>query len=70
MDPRAQQAREHHRLSADASRVAGQHRDRRDRLIRDLWLCERDIWTYAKLARAVGCSPELIAKIITNRVEL
>lgn len=64
MDARAQQAREHHRKSGDASRVAARHRSQRDALVRQLWRTQRDQWTYAKLAAAVGCSPELIAAII------
>jgi hypothetical protein len=64
MDSTVQQAREHHRLAADVSRVAEQHRSQRDQLIRGLWDNDRHSWTYVKLARAVGCSPELIAKII------
>ncbi|MEW5810240.1 MAG: hypothetical protein AB1925_12380 [Actinomycetota bacterium] len=64
MNPRAQQAREHHRKAADASRTADQHRAQRDDLVRQLWATERDQWTHAKLAKAVGCSPELIAKIL------
>lgn len=64
MDPLAQQAREHHRKAGDASRAADVHRECRDELIRRLWETRRDEWTYAKLAAAVGCSPELIAKII------
>ncbi|WP_396902714.1 hypothetical protein [Mycolicibacterium sp.] len=67
MDPRAQRARDHHRKAADASRLADQHRAQRDELIRQLWDNARDEWTYASLAKAVGCSPELIAKIITRR---
>lgn len=64
MDTKAQQAREHHRLSGDASRVGAQHREQRDALVRQLWATEREKWTHRKLAKAVGCSPELIAKII------
>lgn len=67
MDARAQQAREHHRKSGAATRTAEQHRATRDRLIRTLWDTDRAAWTYAKLAKAVGCSPELIAKIVTGR---
>ena len=63
-DALAQQAREHHRLSGDATRAADQHRAQRDDLVRRLWSEERDQWTHAKLATAVGCSPELIAKIL------
>lgn len=66
MDPKAQQAREHHLRSGDASRDAAQHRAQRNALVRQLWTTERDSWTYRSLAGAVGCSPELIAKIITG----
>lgn len=69
MDARAQQAREHHRKAGDASRAADRHRAQRDELVRKLWSTDRESWTYAKLATAVGCSPELIAKIITGRKE-
>ncbi len=68
MDPRAHQAREHHRKAADASRGAGRHRSQRDALVRELWATQRDRWTYLKLSHAVGCSPELIAKIITKEL--
>jgi len=64
---KARQAREHHRLSQDASRIAQQHRRKRDQLIKALWETDRNNWTYAKLAKAVNCSPELIAKIIKSQ---
>jgi uncharacterized coiled-coil DUF342 family protein len=67
VDPLAQQAREHHRKAGDASRAADRHRSQRDELIRRLWEAQREQWTYAKLAKAVGCSPELIAKIVSGR---
>lgn len=67
MDPRAQQAREHHRKSQDAAQGAGQHRAQRDSLVQELWATQRDKWTYAKLAKAVKCSPELIATIIKGK---
>jgi len=67
VDSRVQQAREHHRLAADASQVAEQHRAQRDQLVRGLWQSDRESWTHAKLAKAVGCSPELIAKILAGR---
>jgi hypothetical protein len=66
VNPLAQQAREHHRQAGDATRLAGQHREQRDKLVRRLWATERENWTHATLAKAVGCSPELIAKIIRN----
>lgn len=62
MDSRAQQAREHHRASTEGERLARQHRDQRDDLVRALY--DTGEWTYPSLAAAVGCSPELIAKII------
>lgn len=69
MDAKTQQAREHHRLAKDNTDIAGRHRIQRDHLIRELWTASRAEWTYAKLAKAVGCSPELIAKIITRRTK-
>lgn len=62
MDSRAQQAREHHRASTDGERLARQHRGQRDELVRVLYATGE--WSYTSLAAAVGCSPELIAKII------
>lgn len=63
MDSRAAAAREAHEASLAALSAAAQHRERRDRLILQL---RRDdtSWTYERLARTIGCSPELIAKII------
>lgn len=62
MDSRAQQARQHHRASSEGEALAKQHRDQRDELVRALYVTGE--WTYTSLATAVGCSPELIAKII------
>jgi hypothetical protein len=67
-DIRAQQAREHHRASAAATAEAEQHRDLRNKLVRELRKSDPQQWTYQRLARAVGCSPELIAAIIKERV--
>lgn len=66
-DPRARLAREAHRLAGDASRVANQHRDQRDQLIRALRSDDPERWSYTALAKAVGCSPELVAAIIKGR---
>lgn len=63
-DSRAAAAREHHRAAANAGRVADQHREQRDRLIRQLRTDDPRRWTYSALARTVGCSPELIAHIV------
>lgn len=64
MDTRVQQAREHHRLAADSERLAGDHRAQRDRLVRALRAEDPARWTYPALAKAVGCSPELIFYIV------
>lgn len=66
-DIRAQQAREHHRASADATTQAEQHREQRNRLVRALRESDPQRWSYAALAKAVGCSPELIAAIVKGR---
>lgn len=63
-DVRAQQAREYHRLAAEDEQRAGEHRAQRDRLIRQLRAEDPERWTYAVLASAVGCSPELAAHIV------
>lgn len=60
-DARAQQAREHHRAAASLTEDAARHRVQRDELVHQLY---RDGWSYGQLAKVVGCSPELIAKII------
>ena len=64
MDIRASQAREHHRLAGESDRLAAIHRERRDEAVRQLRAEDPGRWTYPALARAVGCSPELIAHII------
>lgn len=68
-DIRAQQAREHHRAAAAATEQADQHRYQRNRLVRELRDTDPDKWTYAALAKAVGCSPELVAAIVQDRVK-
>jgi Mitochondrial ribosomal protein subunit L20 len=65
-DIRAQQAREHHRRSRALAGEAARHREQRDRLIRQLRAGDPERWTYPALARAVGCSPELIAYVVKN----
>ena len=66
MDVRAAQAREENRLAAEAGRLAGLHRERRDRLVRQLRAEDPGRWSYPALARAVGVSPELIAYIVKS----
>jgi AraC-like DNA-binding protein len=67
-DVRAQQAREHHRAAADDLVAADRHRTLRNQLVRQLRAEDPERWTYPALATAVGCSPELIAAIIQERV--
>lgn len=62
-DARAQQAREKHRLAQKMNELAAQHRDQRDRIIRQLRAEDPVRWTYRALATAVGCTPELVAAI-------
>lgn len=66
-DIRAQQAREHHRAAAVATSEADQHRELRNKLIRELRKSDPQQWTYPALSKAVGCTPELIAAIIQGR---
>jgi ribosome-binding protein aMBF1 (putative translation factor) len=63
-DARAQQAREHHRAAIELLGDAARHRHQRDELVRAL---RKSGWTYKSLAKAVGCSPELIAVIVRNQ---
>lgn len=66
-DARAQQAREHHEASLRALDEAAQHREARDRLVRALRADDPATWSYGRLAKAVGCSAELIAVIVKTR---
>lgn len=66
-DARAAAAREHHRAAAESGRIADQHREQRDNLVRQLRREDPDRWSYPALARAVGCSPELIAHIVKRK---
>lgn len=61
MDARAAQARKLHREARERQQGAESLRQQRDRIIRDL---RAEGWTYKRLAGAVGCSPELVAKIL------
>lgn len=46
--------------------IARQKREQRDELIRRVRADDERHWTYARLAAEVGCSPELIAYIVTT----
>lgn len=67
-DDRAQQAAEHHQAAENATTEAKQHQLIRNRLVRELRASDPNVWTYPALAKAVGCSPELIAAIVKERV--
>ena len=45
---------------------AARHREQRDALVRQLRRDDPQRWSYSALARAVGCSPELIAHIVKS----
>lgn len=60
-------ARELHSKAQRSSRAADKLRDERDVLIRRLREEDPVEWTYDQLARQVGCSPELIARICHGR---
>jgi hypothetical protein len=64
MDSWAAQAREHHRLARDASGSAAQHRQQRDLCVMRL---RSDGWSLGRIAKAIGCSKELIALIVRNQ---
>jgi AraC-like DNA-binding protein len=66
VDARAQQAREHHHKAAASLSDADQHRQQRDALVRALRAEDPQQWSYAALARAVGCSRELIRLILRD----
>jgi hypothetical protein len=68
-DARAVQAREEHRRASADEQSAARRRATRDRLVRELRAEDAERWTYPALAAAVGCSPELIAAIVTRRRE-
>lgn len=69
MDARAQQAREHHEAADRASHEGWTHRRQRNALVRALRNEDPEKWTYAHLAKSVGCSKELIALIIKQEVK-
>jgi hypothetical protein len=67
VDIRAAQARENNRLAGAHEAEASLYRAQRDYLICLLRAEDPGKWTYAVLARDVGVSPELVAKIFRTR---
>ncbi len=56
------EAREHHRKAQMHMRRRAQRIDQRDEIVRELYAGGG--WSYATLAKEIGCTPEVIAKII------
>lgn len=63
-DPRAIRAREAHRLAGAAARRAHDQRRTRDTLVRILRAEDPVLWSYGRLAATLGCSQELVGKIV------
>jgi hypothetical protein len=63
-DLRAAAARRAHLEAQEALRAAEHARNKRDRLIRELRRDDPERWSYATLAKAIGCSRENIAQIV------
>jgi hypothetical protein len=62
-DPRVQQAREHNEAASLGDQAGRRHRAERDRLVRELRRSDPAVWSYGKLAKAIGVSRELIYHI-------
>lgn len=58
----AQQAREHQLAVEEARQLVARHLAQRDTLVRRAYA--EGGWSYGKLAKAVGLTPELVARII------
>lgn len=65
MDSAVQQAREAHRKAGEHTGLSHRYRQQRDELIRRVY-AEGGV-SYGSLARQVGCSPELVAKVVQGR---
>lgn len=59
-------ARQAHEASLRSEKEASRYRQQRDELIRSVRAEDPKKWKYATLAKAIGCSPELIAYIMKN----
>lgn len=62
MDPRVQAAKEHHQKAQKATRSAATHLMQRNEMVRRVYADGE--WSYGTLAKAIGCTPEVIAKIV------
>lgn len=61
-DSHVQKALEHTKAAEEAKRQVARHITQRDALIRRMY--EEGTWSYSQLAKQLGLTPELIAKII------
>ena len=66
-DPLAARAAELHAKALAADAAAARYRAERDEIIDRLRRAEPERWSYTALARALGCSRELIAQIVRRR---
>ena len=66
-DPLAARAAELHAKALEADAVAARYRAERDEIIDRLRADGSGRWSYTALARALGCSRELIAQIVRRR---
>ena len=66
-DLKAARARGLHDQASEAERRAADLRAERDRLIRQLRAEDEKRWSYGALAKAIGCSRELIAQVVKRR---
>ena len=66
-DPLAARAAELHAKALGADAEAARYRAERDEIIDRLRRAEPERWSYTALARALGCSRELIAQIVRRR---
>lgn len=66
-NPLAARAAELHAKALGADAEAARYRAERDEIIDRLRRAEPERWSYTALARALGCSRELIAQIVRRR---
>lgn len=62
MDVRVAQARRHQEAAVAAREAAQREAAQRDHMVRMLYA--EGTWSYSALAKAIGLTPELVAKII------
>jgi transposase-like protein len=65
MEPTVWLAREAHRKVGEHTGQSHHYRQERDRLIRELYASGD--YSYSQLAGQIGCSPELVAKVVQGR---